>query len=135
MCQHITILAQRGERFFVGQCEHGTIHLVWGPALLRLRPNDVEELTQNLIRCLDHDDIEPMHHGRFRLFCTSHGALHLWIGIIGIYLTRIELTTFVHMLDEACCKRARAQHHAQRPGLSDEFHILRLREQDTYACN
>ncbi len=50
MCQHLTILAEYSSCRYVGQCEHGTVHLRWDHLTIHLQFNDFLLLYQVIQR-------------------------------------------------------------------------------------
>jgi hypothetical protein len=83
MCQHLKLLIEEDDGHYVGQCEHGTVHLVWAHLSLHLRANDFVALTDTVIAaCLQAgappDSPAVTYHLRLGDMQLEMGAEPFW---------------------------------------------------------
>jgi hypothetical protein len=79
LCNHLTLLAEYSERHYIMQCEHGTIHLVWGNQTLRFHARDLRCLVELFRQWTARPAAPGMQAGGLRIFHTAGGCVQCWI--------------------------------------------------------
>jgi hypothetical protein len=108
LCNHLTLLAEYSERHYIMQCEHGTIHLVWGNQTLRFHARDLRCLVELFRQWTARPAAPGMQAGGLRIFHTAGGCVQCWIADAGLRLLPSEIDLFESLLRAAGHKLAAA---------------------------
>jgi hypothetical protein len=88
MCQQLTILAECSSWRYVGQCEHGTVHLRWDHLTIHLQFNDFLNLYQIIKREAEAKS-------------ASKGKMRLGIGSLIIELQADDYQPLIELMQRA----------------------------------
>ncbi len=103
MCHELTILARQDTARTIARCRHGTIHLNWDRATLRLQPAELVRIAQFLNAAIEWVGDEPACCGNHDhcLVYDEHGYFHLWLLGLGLYLNALSFSLLLDMLAKA----------------------------------
>lgn len=99
MCQQFVVLAHDAEGHVIGQCEHGTIHLIWTRASLYLHPAELIVLL-DLLYSFRPDQIKA-ERASFSLIRLREGWFQLSCDCAGLLLHEIELYSLIRLMSKA----------------------------------
>lgn len=107
MCQQVVILAERNNRQYVSQCEHGTVHLVWDGVGLHLPAEAFNRLSTQIFRTRSI----LWQRGE----STNQGHCRLSIGKLSITLPVEEFLLLVEMVEAAMPGMSMTDHGKNDP--------------------
>jgi hypothetical protein len=124
MCQQFVVMAHDAEGHVIGQCEHGTIHLIWTRASLYLHPAELIVLL-DLLYSFQPRQVKA-ERGSFSLIRLREGWVQLSCDCAGLLLHEIELYSLIRLLSKASeqlnLKALPMPNRARR--LRDEYRIV-----------
>lgn len=100
MCMVLTVLAHANECRTIAQCEHGTLHVTWDIATVRLRPNDFLALTRFLERHAANDEASA-NEGWCVVERDARYTRRMWIGQVGLMVSADDFAILVALLGQA----------------------------------
>ncbi|HEY4034375.1 MAG TPA: hypothetical protein VGL94_10470 [Ktedonobacteraceae bacterium] len=98
MCQYLNLLTKLEAHRYVGQCEHGTLHLAWDHVTMHLSRADFLRLADILQTLPSDEESFIAKAASFSLSCDSHGGMYLWIGRTGLYLSLYDFLILSEMI-------------------------------------
>lgn len=99
---HFTLLAKHNDYRYITVCEHGTVHVNWGNATLRMPPAAFARISRVLEQAAaDPNNIEERCEGRLCLLQGRNGAYQLLVGDTGLYLNATELLVLIDLVQAA----------------------------------
>lgn len=101
MCYQMIPLASYDERHFIGQCEHGTLHLNWWRLVLSFHPDEFLMIARTLRR-YDPESRATLASPCVVLMWNSEEMVQLWLMRVGLYISADELTILLDLLAQAC---------------------------------
>jgi hypothetical protein len=98
MCQYLNLLTKLEAHRYVGQCEHGTLHLAWDHVTMHLSRADFLRLADILQTLPSDEELFIAKAPPFSLSCDAHGGMYLWIGRTGLYLSLYDFLILSEMI-------------------------------------
>ncbi len=97
MCRRMVILANEGQHRFVGQCEHGAIHLYWDMIQVQLTPAAFTTMFGSLqvwaLRGMRNE-----YRDEWVCYRMNGNRVQIWIGSECMLMTREQFNSFCVML-------------------------------------
>lgn len=102
MCHELIMLAELDERRYIGQCEHGTIHVGWDLVTLHFTRSHFLELAKALQYPFPHDEEILAQTSWFRLTRGKRKHLSLRIGQAELHLLPQDFLFLSQMMLRSC---------------------------------
>jgi hypothetical protein len=121
--QHTPIARITSQRF-IGVCADGSLRLVWGDAVFRIPPYELQHLA-NVLDAWEHEEELPgLRRGYYRLVHGPDGDIQLWMNNAALCLSREELRMLTSLvrLTESCLSNALYSEVA--PPFGQEYRVL-----------
>jgi hypothetical protein len=93
-------IATYDDRHFISQCEHGTLHLNWGRALLSFHPNELLLIARTLHR-YDLSSRRSLATPYVSLLWNDQEMAQVWLTRVGLYLGSEALVTLLELIADA----------------------------------
>lgn len=100
MCYEMVPIASHDEWHAISQCEHGTIHLTWGRAVVSFHPDELLLIAYTLHH-YKPDERCPLSTPYVALLWNDQGIAQLWLQRVGLYLTRDWLRILLALIAQA----------------------------------
>lgn len=97
MCYHMIPLASHDDHHFIGQCEHGTLHLTWGRVMLSLHPDELLLIALTLRRYNLESRADISRPGIVLLWYDQDTA-QLWLARAGLLLDAEMLAILLQLI-------------------------------------
>ena len=104
MCQQATTLAVHGNSRQIWRCEHGTIHLNWEQATLRLHPNDFRRAVRLLEEGVTELGFNKVSEGNCMVVPQENGFYQFWYGNVMLILDSLAFFQLVDLVRAAECQ-------------------------------
>lgn len=102
MCYQMLPIATYDDRHFIGQCEHGTLHLNWGRLVLSFHPDEFLLIARTLRRyqpdyrnVLNSPGVSVLWHTQ------DQEMAQVWLAYVGLTLEADAVTILLELIAEA----------------------------------
>ncbi len=120
----LTPIARITAQRFIGLCADGSLRLVWGDAVFRIPPYELQHLAA-VLDAWEHEEEPPgLRRGYYRLIHGPDGEIQLWMNNAALCLSRAELRLLAGLvrLTDSCLSTALSS--AASPPFSQEYRVL-----------
>ena len=98
---HYTLLAKGGDNHYIAHCKHDVIHLTWGTATLRFRPQDFTRIAHLLEQGVVGAENREICDGPVCLIQDDSGGFTLMVKNFGLHLDASDFLMLVDLVRTA----------------------------------
>lgn len=120
----LTPIARITAQRLIGRSADGSLRLVWGDAVFRIPPYELQHLATTLDTWEHEEELTGLRRGYYRLVHGPDGEIQLWMNNAALCLSRDELRLLAGLvrLAESCLNTVLASETL--PPFSQEYRVL-----------
>jgi len=100
MCYQMIAIATYDDRYFISQCEHGTLHLTWGRMVLSFHPEEFQEIASTLTsyKITSRTTLITQH---VALAWHEENLVQVWLARVGLWLESAGFAILLALITQA----------------------------------